>query len=140
MCSLSNFDAYFVTRRHKSPKAFAFAIKSTDHLSLFENAADYCHVFSCNPKDGEAWMQSILIARVSKPYVFQLTEMFICLLVVCFIPGAQCALCQNRGIAFPSKTTRAFPNQETICIHSSRATSSQCTTSLQPGTNRQCRL
>jgi len=63
LCSLSNFDAYFVTRRHKSSKAFLFAIKSTDHLSLFENTADYCHVFSCNPKDGEAWMQSILIAR-----------------------------------------------------------------------------
>ncbi|KAH0832093.1 hypothetical protein J3R83DRAFT_13002 [Lanmaoa asiatica] len=63
LCSLSNFDAYFVTRRHKSPKAFVFAIKSTDHLSLFENAADYLHVFSCNPKDGEKWMQVILVAR-----------------------------------------------------------------------------
>ncbi|KAI9573559.1 hypothetical protein HD554DRAFT_2013390 [Boletus coccyginus] len=63
LCSLSNFDAYFVTRRHKSPKAFAFAIKSTDHLSLFENVADYLHIFSCNPKDGESWVQAILVAR-----------------------------------------------------------------------------
>jgi len=63
LCSLSNFDAYCVTRRHKSPKAFVFAIKSTDHPSLFENAADYLHVFSCNPKDGERWMQVILVAR-----------------------------------------------------------------------------
>ncbi|KAF8551699.1 hypothetical protein OG21DRAFT_250269 [Imleria badia] len=63
LCSLSNFDAYFVTRRHKSPKGFVFGIKSTDHLSLFENTADYLHVFSCNPKDGEKWMQAVLVAR-----------------------------------------------------------------------------
>ncbi|KAG6377130.1 hypothetical protein JVT61DRAFT_1181 [Boletus reticuloceps] len=63
LCSLSNFDVYFVTRKHKAPKAFVFAIKSTDHLSLFENAADYLHVFSCNPKDGDNWMQAILLAR-----------------------------------------------------------------------------
>ncbi|KAG8214636.1 hypothetical protein J3R82DRAFT_9714 [Butyriboletus roseoflavus] len=60
------------TRRHKSPKASVFAIKSTDHLSLFENAADYLHVFSCNPKDGEKWMQVILVARVSNLDVIQL--------------------------------------------------------------------
>lgn len=47
-------------------------MKSTDHLSLFENAADYLHVFSCNPKDGEKWMQVILVARVSKPDVLGL--------------------------------------------------------------------
>ncbi|KAG9315741.1 hypothetical protein JVU11DRAFT_3388 [Chiua virens] len=63
LCSLSNFDAYSVTRRHKSPKPYVFAVKSTDHLSLFENAADYLHVFSCNLQDGEKWMQAILVAR-----------------------------------------------------------------------------
>ncbi|KAF9221594.1 hypothetical protein BS17DRAFT_785021 [Gyrodon lividus] len=63
LCSLSNFDAYYVTRGHKSPKAFVFAVKSADHLSLFENAADYLHVFSCNQKDGERWMEAILVAR-----------------------------------------------------------------------------
>ncbi|KAI6039345.1 hypothetical protein EDC04DRAFT_2686353 [Pisolithus marmoratus] len=63
LCSMSNFDAYHVTRRHKSPKPFVFAIKSTDHLSLFENAADYLHVFSCNQRDGEKWMEAILVAR-----------------------------------------------------------------------------
>lgn len=63
LCSVSNFDAYYVTRRHKSPKPFVFAIKSTDHLSLFENAADYLHVFSCNQRDGEKWMEAILVAR-----------------------------------------------------------------------------
>lgn len=55
-----------MTRRHKSPKSSVFAIKSTEHPSLFENAADYLHVFSCNPKDGEQWMQAILVARVSR--------------------------------------------------------------------------
>jgi len=63
LCTVSNFDAYYVTRRHKSPRPFVFAVKSTDHLSLFENAADYLHVFSCNPKEGEKWIEAILIAR-----------------------------------------------------------------------------
>ncbi|KAF9241154.1 hypothetical protein BU15DRAFT_45316 [Melanogaster broomeanus] len=63
LCSLSNFDAYYFTRPHKSPKPFVFATKSTDHLSLFENAADYLHVFSCNQKDGDGWIEAILVAR-----------------------------------------------------------------------------
>ncbi|PBK97502.1 hypothetical protein ARMGADRAFT_922583 [Armillaria gallica] len=63
LCSLSNFDAYFVTRLHKAPKAFVFALKSTDNLSLFENTADYLHVFSCNKNDGDRWMERILLAR-----------------------------------------------------------------------------
>lgn len=67
LCSLSNFDAYFVTRLHKAPKPFVFAVKSTDNLSLFENKADYLHVFACSQKDGEKWMDKILLARVSYP-------------------------------------------------------------------------
>lgn len=67
LCSLSNFDAYYVTRPCKAPKPFVFAIKSTDNLALFENSADYLHVFACQAKDGEAWMQRILLARVSTP-------------------------------------------------------------------------
>ncbi|KAJ8593791.1 hypothetical protein M405DRAFT_730697 [Rhizopogon salebrosus TDB-379] len=63
LCSLSNFDAYYVTRKHKSPKPFVFAIKSTDNLSLFEEVSDYLHVLSCNQKDGEKWMEAILVAR-----------------------------------------------------------------------------
>jgi len=63
LCSLSNFDAYFVTRLHKAPKPFVFAVKSTDNLSFFENTADYLHVFSCSPNDGEKWMENILLAR-----------------------------------------------------------------------------
>ncbi|KAG2009776.1 hypothetical protein CC2G_012667 [Coprinopsis cinerea AmutBmut pab1-1] len=67
LCSLSNFDAYHITRSHKAPKPFAFAVKSTDNFSYFENAADYLHTFACNEKDGRIWMEKILIAR---SYVF----------------------------------------------------------------------
>ncbi|KAF8891964.1 hypothetical protein CPB84DRAFT_1816263 [Gymnopilus junonius] len=63
LCSLSNFDAYVVTRNHKSPKPFAFAIKSTDNMSFFENTDDYLHTFSCSEKDGSVWLEKILIAR-----------------------------------------------------------------------------
>jgi hypothetical protein len=65
LCSLSNFDGYLFIHKHKSPKPFRFAVKSTDSLSLFENVADYAHVFSCSEKDGEQWMRNILLARVS---------------------------------------------------------------------------
>ena len=65
VCSLSNFDAYQMTRPHKAPKTFVFAAKSTDNLHFFENTADYVHVFSCGDKDGENWLQKILLARVS---------------------------------------------------------------------------
>ena len=65
LCSLSNFDAYHVTRAHRAPKPFAFAVKSTDKLSFFENTADYLHKFSCKEADGKIWMEKILIARVS---------------------------------------------------------------------------
>ena len=66
ICSLSNFDAYHITRSHRAPKPFAFPVKSTDTLfSYFENAADYLHTFSYSEKDGRVWMEEILIARVS---------------------------------------------------------------------------
>ncbi|EIN12515.1 hypothetical protein PUNSTDRAFT_49814 [Punctularia strigosozonata HHB-11173 SS5] len=63
LCSLSNFDVYAVTRQHKSPKPFVFAVKSTEPLSFFENTADYNHFFSCSDKDGPLWVQKILLAR-----------------------------------------------------------------------------
>lgn len=63
LCSLSNFDAYHFSRPYKSPKPFAFAIKSTDKLSFFENTQDYKHVISCSEKDGKVWMEKILLAR-----------------------------------------------------------------------------
>jgi hypothetical protein len=56
LCSLSAFDAYFVTRPYKSPKPFVFAVKSMDNMSFFENAADYLHVFSCGQKEREKWV------------------------------------------------------------------------------------
>ncbi|KAK7690276.1 hypothetical protein QCA50_006931 [Cerrena zonata] len=63
LCSVSNFDAYFVTRPTKAPKPFVFAIKSTDNLSFFENTADYMHTFACETKDGRALIEKILLAR-----------------------------------------------------------------------------
>lgn len=54
-----------VTRIHKSPKPYVFAVKSTDSLSFFENSADYVHVFCCSEKDGQKWLESVLLARVS---------------------------------------------------------------------------
>lgn len=71
LCSLANFDAYMVTRIHKSPKPYVFAVKSTDNLSFFENSADYLHVFCCPEKDGKKWLESILLARVSAAVPFQ---------------------------------------------------------------------
>jgi len=65
LCSLANFDAYVVTRIHKSPKPYVFAVKSTDNLSFFENSADYVHVFCCSEKDGRMWLENVLLARVS---------------------------------------------------------------------------
>jgi len=50
---------------HKSPKPYVFAVKSTDNLSFFENAADYVHVFCCSEKDGKKWLENVLLARVS---------------------------------------------------------------------------
>jgi len=63
LCSLANFDAYVVTRIHKSPKPYVFAVKSTDNLSFFENSADYVHVFCCSEKDGKKWLENVLLAR-----------------------------------------------------------------------------
>ncbi|PPR07925.1 hypothetical protein CVT24_000905 [Panaeolus cyanescens] len=63
ICSLSNFDAYQITRNHRAPKPFAFAVKSTDNLSFFEDASDYMHSFSCQEKDGVIWLEKILVAR-----------------------------------------------------------------------------
>ncbi|KAE9394891.1 hypothetical protein BT96DRAFT_827087 [Gymnopus androsaceus JB14] len=63
LCSLSNFDAYQITRLVKAPKDFTFAVKSTDSLSFFENTADYLHIFSCRTDVGEKWMEKILLAR-----------------------------------------------------------------------------
>ena len=64
LCKLSNFDAYSVTRAHKSPKPFVLAVKSTDNLAFFEDTSDYLHTFSCKEKEGLQWIANILLARV----------------------------------------------------------------------------
>ncbi|KAI3616065.1 zinc metalloprotease [Moniliophthora roreri] len=63
LCALSNFDAYHTTRLLKAPKEYTFAIKSTEKMSLFEDTSDYMHLFSCKTRDGEKWMEKILLAR-----------------------------------------------------------------------------
>ncbi|THH00196.1 hypothetical protein EW026_g2298 [Hermanssonia centrifuga] len=63
LCSLNNFDAYVVTRVSKAPKGFVFAVKSTDNISYFESTADYIHMFTCSEKEGENWLEKILLAR-----------------------------------------------------------------------------
>ncbi|KAG8812545.1 hypothetical protein FRC17_001982 [Serendipita sp. 399] len=63
LCALSNFDAYTVTRIHKSPKPFVFSVKSVQNLRLFENMTDYHHVFCCEAFEGAQWFHHILVAR-----------------------------------------------------------------------------
>jgi len=63
LCSLSGFDAYFLTKPYKAPYSFTFAVKSTERISLFENKSDYLHVFSCPQENGMPWMEAILLAR-----------------------------------------------------------------------------
>lgn len=66
LCSLNNFDGYYVTRPHKAPKSYVFAVKSTDSLTFFENTADYVHVFASGEGEGKNWLEKILLARVSR--------------------------------------------------------------------------
>ncbi|KAM5539467.1 hypothetical protein V8D89_006919 [Ganoderma adspersum] len=63
LCSLNNFDAYYVTRVHKAPKPYVFSVKSTDSLTYFEDTSDYVHVFSCGESEGKNWLEKILLAR-----------------------------------------------------------------------------
>lgn len=69
VCGLANFDAYLVPQaciaKLKAPKPFAFAIKSTDKVTLFENAdQDYVHFFSVKTEaERDQWIQRILECR-----------------------------------------------------------------------------
>ena len=68
MCSLNNFDAFYTTRPYKgaNAKGYSWAVKSTDSLTFFENTADYLHMFQSNSEaEGKAWIEKILLARVS---------------------------------------------------------------------------
>jgi len=63
LCSLSNFDAYTMSRVYRSPKSFTFALRSTDNLSMFENPSDSFHMLSCDKLEGELWTEKIMLAR-----------------------------------------------------------------------------
>lgn len=68
LCSLNNFDAFYVIRPYKgaSTKGYCWTVKSTDSLTFFENTADYLHAFQSNSEaEGKAWIEKILLARVS---------------------------------------------------------------------------
>ncbi|GAA94032.1 uncharacterized protein L969DRAFT_22375 [Mixia osmundae IAM 14324] len=70
LCSLARYDAYIVkpmfATKLKCPKPFAFAIKSLDAVTLFEDAEkDYTHLFSVKTADErDAWVRAILEARI----------------------------------------------------------------------------
>lgn len=40
---------------------------------MWENPADSVHIFSCDPAEGERWIEKILLARVS-PFLLRITE------------------------------------------------------------------
>jgi hypothetical protein len=111
LCSLSNFDAYYITRKHKSPKPFVFAIKSTDNISLFENVSDYVHIVSCNQKDGERWMEAILVARVSL-YTQSIKPVTHCCPSPMFFSRNDMSYSQNQGNLPRSLTTYLSLNLE----------------------------
>ncbi|KAK2465411.1 hypothetical protein APHAL10511_002765 [Amanita phalloides] len=107
LCSLSSFDAYFVTRAYKAPKPFVFAVKSTDNLTLFENTADYLHVFSCQPHEGKKWIEKILIAR---SYVLHQERH------VLFNPRASSGNAAGTAVSLSRAGTRKRPVQPLVSI------------------------
>lgn len=53
-----------MSKGYKAPKPFAFAVKSSENPTLFENSADFVHTFSCNVKEGETWLQAIVSENI----------------------------------------------------------------------------
>jgi hypothetical protein len=69
LCQLSTFDAYVLTRAHKAPRPAVFAVKSTESLAFFEDAADYLHMFAVDERSSELWTQKIWLARVRRSLI-----------------------------------------------------------------------
>ncbi|KAG2086303.1 hypothetical protein BD769DRAFT_1373734 [Suillus cothurnatus] len=125
LCSLSNFDAYYITRKHKSPKPFVFAIKSTDNISLFENVSDYVHIVSCNQKDGERWMEAILVAR---SYVlFQERH------VLFAKPGESTSISNNLSQSQPRKQSISMRPSQPLVSVSAPFSAAATTVTFEPG-------
>lgn len=126
LCSLSNFDAYYITRKHKSPKPFVFAVKSTDNISLFENVSDYVHILSCNQKDGEKWMEAILVAR---SYVlFQERH------VLFAKPGESTSISNNLSRSQTRKQSISTrPSQPLVSVSAPFSASATATVTFEPG-------
>ena len=64
LCSLGNFDVYTISTDYTSPRPYVFALRSTDSPTMFEDASDSVHVFSCEKGEGEHWVETIMLARV----------------------------------------------------------------------------
>jgi hypothetical protein len=69
VCSLTNFDAYTPLRPDalRPPRPGVVALKSSENLALFEDAADYLHFFACAQDAADVWLERILLARVRRP-------------------------------------------------------------------------
>ena len=119
LCSLNNFDAFYMIRPYKgaSTKGYCWAVKSTDSLTFFENTADYLHVFQSNSEaEGKAWIEKILLARVSPRSPSYFCAMLTLLIsVLRSLPRAQCHLyirwcsvdsCDHPGGATPPTAAR----------------------------------
>lgn len=146
LCSLNNFDAYIVTRINKAPKPYVFAVKSTDNISFFESTSDYVHVFSCDTKEGDNWVEKILLARVSTMHVgFSCTSADVYCLVLHSIPGPKRSVhricscrCRRVPLPFGHAQTPCSASAELRCrsSRSHRASPGCCTglcTRVTPG-------
>ncbi|KAH8822196.1 hypothetical protein DL96DRAFT_1533796 [Flagelloscypha sp. PMI_526] len=69
LCSLTSFDVHTPTsstlasHKQKSPKPYVFALKSVNSVTYLQDKNDYVHTFCCKDEEGEAWVESILLAR-----------------------------------------------------------------------------
>ena len=126
MCSLNNFDAFYVTRVHKAPKPYVFSVKSTDSLSYFENTSDYVHVFSCGESEGKNWLEKILLARVRDPALPSSSELLNPLLqsyvlyqdrkVVTSSAAAAAGGNSNTSVGLQRAGTRKRPTQPLVSV------------------------
>ncbi|KAJ3023606.1 hypothetical protein HKX48_002154 [Thoreauomyces humboldtii] len=69
-CGLSNFDVYTLSLpRRKTPTKFAFALRSTDSMAMFENKQDHVR-FLCVEKEDRLfdWVLAIRLAKSEKMF------------------------------------------------------------------------
>jgi hypothetical protein len=128
ICSVANFDAYYVTRPHRSPKLFVFAAKSTDKFDAFDQLANFLHVFSCTEKEGEVWIEKILLARVSVIFLLSYRLPVLCVywfnLCYCFLAfiysRVTCIRSEapSRGLYHPTRRLSSPPKTANLLFQS----------------------